>query len=206
MPGRSPAVGAICPADEGEEHMSTARSRLLDLLRTRALKHGTFQLASGAHSRYYINAKNVTLDPEGTRLVGQVVLELLDGQEIEAIGGLTMGADPIVTAVARQSYDEGKPIWAFIVRKEGSKSHGDGQLIEGPLPDQRGVRVAIVDDVVTKGGSILKAVKAAESQGCEVVKVIALVDRLEGGREVITQAGYDFVAVFTKHDLGVDVD
>jgi len=186
--------------------MSTARSRLLDLLRTRALKHGTYELASGTQSSYYINAKMVTLDPEGIKLVGKVVLDLLEGAEVQTIGGPTMGADPIVTAVARQSYDEGRPIPAFLVRKEGPKRHGDGQLIEGPLPNEDGLRVAIVDDVVTTGSSLLKAVRAAEDQGCQVVMVVALVDRLEGGLEAITEAGYDYAAVFTKHDLGVDND
>ena len=180
--------------------MSTARGRLLTLLRSKALKHGSFVLASGSESSYYINAKMVTLDPEGTELVGKVVMELLDGNGVQAIGGLTMGADPIVTAVARQSYEERRPIPAFIVRKE-PKSHGDSMLIEGPLPEGGGVKVAIVDDVVTKGGSILKAVKAAESEGCIVVKVIALVDRLEGGGEAIREAGYDFAAAFTKLDV-----
>lgn len=176
---------------------TTPRDQLLSLLETAAIKFGSFPLSSGSTSTYYINTKYVTLDPHGIKLVGQVILDLIRDENVEAIGGLAMGANPIVTAVARQSYDEEMPIPAFVVRNVDC-------WIEGPLPDHEGVRVAIVDDVVTSGASILTAAKAAESRGCQIVKLLALVDRLEGGREAIEEAGYDYVAVFTKHDLGID--
>ncbi|HUV93789.1 MAG TPA: orotate phosphoribosyltransferase [Anaerolineae bacterium] len=175
------------------------RIRLLDLLRRDGLYRGEVELSSGAHSNYYVDGKMVTLSPEGAWLTAQLVLDLLADEDLhpDAIGGLTIGADPIVAAVACISHERGKPIPAFIVRQE-RKLHGKQKLIEGPLA--RDSDVVIVDDVVTKGGSIRGAIEAAEDFGCRVVKVIALVDRLEGAAEEKLR-GYSFTSIFTRDDL-----
>ncbi|MCL5291708.1 MAG: orotate phosphoribosyltransferase [Actinobacteria bacterium] len=180
--------------------MGSAREELKRLIIDKALRHGDFTLTSGAKSTYYIDGKQVTLDPEGAHLVGEVLFDLIKDLEVDAIGGLTLGADPVATAVAVISHERGKPIPAFIVRK-GAKAHGIMKRIEGPIkPDSK---VVIVEDVVTKGGSALKAAKAAEEEGHTVVKVICLVDRLQGGREALESAGYDFEPVFEVTELGV---
>ncbi len=174
------------------------RTKLLDLLRRHSLDRGEVELSSGARSNYYIDGKMVTLSPEGAWLTAQLILDLLADQDLHpaAIGGLAIGADPIATAVACLSYERGEPILAFIVRKQ-LKRHGKQKWIEGPLA--RDSNVVIVDDVVTRGTSIRRAIKAAEDFGCRVVKVIALVDRLEGAAE--TLKAYSFTPIFTRDDL-----
>ncbi len=179
-----------------EEH-----ARLLELLKTQALTPGHFILSSGKESSYYLDGRLVTLSPEGGYLTGKLMLEQLGGLEIQAVGGLTLGADPVATAISVLSFREGRPIPAFLVRKD-TKAHGKQQLIEGPLPE--GARVAIVEDTVTTGESILTAVTAVEALGCTVAIVLCLVDRLEGARERIEGMGYRFDALFTIRDLGIE--
>ena len=174
--------------------------RLLQVLKTEAFQRGNFILASGRASTYYIDCRMATLHPEGSYLVGKVIFERIKDDAVDAVGGLTMGADPIATAVALVSYLEGKPIPAFIARKE-PKTHGRGRWVEGPL--KPGSRVVIVDDVITTGESALKAISAVEQEGCTVLKVVALVDRLEGGREALTERGYTVESIFTIEDFGV---
>ena len=157
-----------------------------------AFLRGDFTLTSGKKSKYYFDGKKVNLSPEGIYRVGKAIFDQLAGVEIDAVGGVPVGAYPMVAAVALVSHLEGKPIPAFIVREE-AKEHGTKSKIEGHL--EEGSRVAIVDDVVTTGGSLLRAIKAVEESNCQVVKVIVLVDRHEGGSDRLKEEGYDFSAL-----------
>lgn len=169
------------------------RKRFLELVKERALLRGDFTLASGTKSSYFFDLKMVTLSPEGAYLTGKLVFEILRESGVDAVGGLTLGSDPIVTAVAIVSHLEGKPIPAFIVRGE-LKEHGTQKAIEGYVP-KKGCSVAIVEDVITKGGATLKAIEAVEAAGCRVVKVVALLDRHQGGSDELRKRGYDFTAL-----------
>ena len=171
--------------------------RLLEIVRERALVRGDFTLASGAKSTFYFDLRRVTLWPEGAYLVGKRVFELIEG--VDAVGGMSLGADPIVATVAVVSHTEGRPIPAFIVRRE-PKRHGTQQYIEGELP--RGSRVAIVDDVITTGGSILRSIEEVEKEGCRVVKVVAILDRQQGGSDELKRRGYDFTALLVADEGG----
>ena len=174
--------------------------RLLEIaIEKGALKYGDFTLSSGKHSSYYFDGRLLSLDPEGAHLISQALLPLLNKAGAKAVGGTTLGADPMVAAVALASHLQGGPIPAFIVRKE-SKSHGTKQNIEGPLV--LGSKVAIVDDVCTTGGSLFHAIEAAEEAGCEVVKVVSLLDRNEGGSEEMRKRGYDFSALLAATTEG----
>ena len=177
-----------------------AIDRLLALaLQRGALRYGDFTLSSGRHSSYYFDGRLLSLDPEGAYLLGNSLLPLLGDAGVSAIGGPTLGADPIVAAVAAASWQQGTPVPAFIVRKE-AKEYGTAQLIEGPLTE--GTRVAIVDDTCTTGGSLFHAIAAAESAGCTVGLVLAVLDRNEGGSAAIRERGYQFAALLTAGDDG----
>ncbi|MBI5286831.1 MAG: orotate phosphoribosyltransferase [Deltaproteobacteria bacterium] len=178
------------------------RLRLLQIIKDRSYERGEVTLASGRKSDFYVDCRQTTLHPEGAYLTGKIIYEMIkaSGLGIEAIGGLTMGGDPVVTAVSVVSHLEGHPLPAFIVRKE-PKGYGLGQWIEGKKNIPGGARVAIVEDVITTGGSALQAVKRAEEEGFKVVAVFAIVDRCEGGRETIEKEGYQFRAIFTKGDV-----
>ena len=170
--------------------MSKIVNRLLALALERgAIKYGDFTLTSGKKSSYYFDGRLLSLDPEGAHLISQALLPLLEQAGAKAVGGTTLGADPMVAAVALASHLNGRSIPAFIVRKE-SKAHGTKQNIEGPLIP--GINVAIVDDVCTTGGSLFHAIEAAEEAGCTVVKVVSVLDRNEGGSEEMRRRGYDF--------------
>jgi orotate phosphoribosyltransferase len=179
------------------------RERLIALLRRDALRTGTFTLASGRTSHYYVDGRRVTLSAVGAALIGAGVLDLMaDRPEVAAIGGLTLGADPIVGATLAVAAARGLGHWrGFLVRKE-AKGHGTGKLIEGPL--EPGSEVVVVDDVATTGGSSLLAVKAVEAFGCQVVRVVAVLDRLEGAAAACAARGLDFRALVTIRDLGVE--
>jgi len=174
------------------------RERLLALLKERAISFGDFTLASGRKSPYYLDGRLVTLDAEGACLLARVILDTLEREGISAaaLGGLTMGADPIAGAVAAISHAQGTPMQAFLVRKE-AKGHGTGRRVEGPL--RAGDHVVVVDDVITTAGSTLQAIQAVESAGATVAAVICLVDRLEGGAEALR--GYRYHPLFTVNDL-----
>ena len=173
--------------------MRSVTERLLQIALDRgALTYGDFTLASGQKSSYYFDGRQLTLDSEGAYLIGKAFFALLSTSDIQAVGGPTLGADPIVTSIALTSQIESRPISAFIVRKE-VKGHGRRRDIEGPL--EEGSRVAIVDDTCTTRESLLMAIKAAEKRGCAVVKVLAILDRKEGGSENLAQLGYDFHAL-----------
>ncbi len=173
--------------------------RLLELMLEKSLKRGDFVLSSGLRSSYYFDGRLTTLWPEGAYLVGKRVFQLAREAGAEAIGGPTLGADPIVAAAALVSWLEGKPLPAFIVRRE-PKKHGMQRYIEGHLPP--GGQVAIVDDVVTTGGAILRAIEAVEGEGCRVVRVIALLDRQQGGSDELRRRGYDFTPLFLAGPTG----
>jgi len=174
--------------------------RLLDVALDRgALKYGDFTLTSGKKSSYYFDGRLLSLDPEGAQLIAGALLPMLLDAKVDAVGGPTLGADPIVSAIALSSYLAGARIPGFIVRKE-AKAHGTGQRIEGPL--RPGSRVAIIDDVCTTGGSLFDAIEAAESAGCTVVKVAAVLDRKEGGSEELRRRGYDFVTLLAANPDG----
>ncbi len=176
------------------------RQALKDLLRRKSVKRGTFTLTSGRVSDYYIDCKLTTLDPQGAVLTAYTILELLESHGIraDAIGGLTIGADPIVAAVAAVSYLEEKPVRGFLVRKE-RKAHGRQKQIEG-IEGNEVSRVVIVDEVCTTGESTFEAIHAAEEAGLEVVAVVSLVDREEGGSERLKEK-YVYLPVFTAREL-----
>jgi orotate phosphoribosyltransferase len=174
------------------------RERLRCLLRERSLIFGDFTLASGRRSRFYFDSKRTTLLAEGSYLAAAEILKTLRerGIRADAIGGMTLGADPLVCPVAALSHLEGPPLRAFIVRKE-PKGHGTASAIEGDVP--AGSRVVIVDDVVTSGGSTLRAIEAAAGAGLEVVAVLCLVDREEGGGELLGR--WPFFPLFRRHEI-----
>jgi orotate phosphoribosyltransferase len=185
---------------------TSAKEQLRALLLKKSVYYGEFTLASGAKSDFYVDARVTTLDPRGARLIGQVGWELIKdtmarlGQLAKAIGGLTMGADPIALSIgmAAQEEDPSTPLQVFTVRKK-AKEHGRLKRIEGNFC--AGDSVIVVDDVVTTGGSTLQAIEAIEDAGGRVAFVIVLVDRQEGGREKIEKCGYRVFSVFTRADL-----
>jgi len=172
------------------------RKRLLEMVR-QVVVRGEVKLSSGKTSNYYINGKRITLDPEGLSLVSGAFLDMLPA-EAQAVGGLTLGADPIAAAVCLRAYQTGRRLRAFIVRKE-TKEHGTQSLLEGDLP--YGSKCVVVEDVVTTGGSALKAIEALEEEGHTVLGVLALVDRQEGGTEALSR--WRLRSLFTPADLGV---
>ncbi len=180
--------------------MESLWEKLRWLLRTKAVQHGDFVLSSGKRSTYYIDCRLVTLSPAGAFLAGRVLLERLGTPLPDAVAGMSIGADPLVTAVALTSYEDATPVAGLIVR-ETPKAHGAGKYVEGPL--QPGMRVAIVEDTVTTGASALQAARAVTAAGGIVTGIWGLVDRMEGGAEAIQAAGYPYHAVYTLADLGV---
>jgi orotate phosphoribosyltransferase len=178
------------------------KAALIALIRDRALKFGDFTLASGKKAKYYLDGKQVTLDPRGAQLIAEGILDLLDPENMpDAIGGMSIGADPITGAVVTMSAVRGTPVAGFMVRKQ-SKGHGTGQFIEGPV--KPGQRVVIVEDVVTTGGSSLDAIERAEAFGLEIDRVIAIVDRMEGGAEAFAERNYPFSSLLTIRDFGIE--
>lgn len=175
-------------------------SRLLDLLATRSAKRGSFTLASGRTSDLYIDCRLTTMHPEGLSLIGPLGLHAIGerGWHPDSVGGLTLGADPVSYAIAYASQLAGVPTRAFTVRKE-AKSHGTGKLIEGAF--SAGDRVVVIEDVITTGGSALKAVDAVRAAGATIVGVLAVVDREEGGREAIEAAGLEVATLATAREI-----
>jgi orotate phosphoribosyltransferase len=170
------------------------RDDLLSLLATRSAKRGTFTLASGRQSTLYIDARMTSMSPEGLSLIGPMGLAAITsaGWNVSAVGGLTLGADPLACAISYASASSARPLRAFTVRKE-PKTHGTAKLIEGPF--HAGDRVAVIEDTITTGGSAKKAIDAVRAAGGMVVGVLALVDREEGGREALEREGVEVVAL-----------
>jgi orotate phosphoribosyltransferase len=189
-------------------HADTRRSRLLDLLARRSARRGQFTLASGRQSTLYIDARLTTMSPEGLTLIGPLALEAIRdaGWDVQSVGGLTLGADPVSYAISYASAlaagdggaTAGGALRAFTVRKE-AKGHGTGKLVEGTF--EPGDRVAVIEDVITTGGSALKAIVALRAAGGTVAGVLALVDREEGGREAIEGEGLEVVALTRASDI-----
>lgn len=172
----------------------------MTLVREKALRFGDFTLASGKKATFYLDGKQVTLDSQGARLVGEGILDLLADDLPRAVGGMSIGADPITAAVLTMAGVRGLPLAGFLVRKD-AKEHGTRRAIEGPV--HAGDRVAIVEDVVTTGGSSLTAIARAEEFGLVVTRVIAIIDRLEGGAQAFADRGYAFESLFTIRDFGI---
>ncbi len=188
----------------GKKSPKSMKQRLISLILSRSFKFTkkpSFKLASGKKSNFYFNCKPTTLNPEGMFLIGNLLNRLIRAEKtwkVKAVGGLTLGADPVAGAIAYTSYIEGKDLEAFIVRKE-PKKHGTMQWIEGNV--KRGDRVLIVEDVITTGGSTIKAVKRARQAGLKVMGVVVLIDRQEGGREAIEAMGLPVRALLTKEEI-----
>jgi len=180
--------------------MSTeARSRLLELLKTRAFSFGNFTLASGKQSNYYINSKKVIFHSAAVALLGELLWEATRDLNVQAMGGLEVGAIPMAAAAAMRYHQEGRSLEGFFVRKE-AKTHGSQERIEGVL--EGGMRVAMVDDVLTTGGSVMQAIAEVEKRGAEIAAVICIVDRLEGARELLASK-YAYAPMYTIRDFGV---
>jgi orotate phosphoribosyltransferase len=178
------------------------RARLLELLRTLSFERRKVILASGKESDFYVDCKRTALTAEGHVLIGRLMFDRVRRllPLVRGVGGLTLGADPLASAIALTSSLEGEPVDAFIVRKE-PKGHGTGQWIEGRKTIPDGSRVAVLEDVVTTGGSALKAIERCREEKLEVVGCFALVDRLEGGREAIEAQGVPLESLFTRKDF-----
>ena len=178
----------------------TPHERLVEMLATRSARRGAVTLTSGRHSDLYIDARLTTMSPDGLATIGPLALAVLReaGWSPDAVGGLTLGADPVAHAIAYASALEGTPLRAFTVRKE-VKSHGTGKLIEGPF--RAGDRVVVVEDTLTTGGSALRAVHAVRESGGIVVGVLAVVDREEGGRDALTSAGIPVLALTQAREI-----
>ena len=182
---------------------SAQHSRLVELIKELAVVHGRVTLSSGLEADYYVDLRRATLHHEAAPLIGQVMLDMLDAAGItdfEAAGGLTMGADPVGTAIRHQAAARGRKIDAFVVRKQ-AKEHGMGRQVEGP--DVKGRKVVVVEDTSTTGGSPLTAARALEAAGAIIVAVATVVDRDTGAQKIIEDAGYRYLSAVSLDDLGL---
>ncbi len=183
------------------EDYQALKVELAKLLFEKSYKEGDFTLASGKKSSYYFDGRQTALNPKGSWLIGNLFNHLLkDIPVLHAVGGMTLGADPLVTATSLIGFEKGKDIAAFIVRKE-AKGHGTGNYIEGLGNIPKGSKVAMLEDVVTTGGSLLKACDRVKEAGLEIVAVATILDREEGGKEAIESAGYSLLSLFTRQEL-----
>lgn len=182
------------------EDLARCKQRLAQILVERSYREGDFTLASGRKSDYYFDCRVTALHPEGSWLIGVLFNDLLKDLPIKGVGGLTLGADPLISAVSVISHEKGRPLAGLIVRKE-AKGHGTGQYVEGMGNFQPGDKVAMLEDVVTTGGSLLKACERVKAAGLEIVAVACVLDRGEGGREAIEAAGYSLRSLFTRPEL-----
>lgn len=182
---------------------SESKARLVELIKELSVIHGPVTLSSGIQANYYVDLRRATLHHEAAPLIGKVMLELLDNaglKDYDSVGGLTMGADPVATAILHQASAQGRTIDAFVVRK-APKDHGMGKQVEGP--DVSGKKVIVLEDTSTTGGSPLTAARALEKAGAKVVVVATVVDRATGAREAIEDAGYRYLFAVSLADLGL---
>ncbi len=177
----------------------TPRDRLQILFRERALQFGDFTLASGKKSSYYVNSKKVLFHAEAITLLGELLYEATADLDIQAIGGLEVGAIPMAAATLTAFHRHGRPLEGFFVRKQ-AKEHGSKERLEGQV--KAGDNVAVIDDVLTTGGSVVQAIEAVEALGARVLRVVCICDRLQGAREAL--AKYDFRPIFTIQDFGIE--
>jgi orotate phosphoribosyltransferase len=185
------------PATQSSRPLTELRARLQEIIRKRSFGRGNITLASGRKSDFYFNLKPTMLDAEGAALLAELTLDALQGERIDYVGGLEMGAVPLAGAIAQLSFMRGKPIQAFFVRKK-PKDHGAKLSVEGLAPGESlaGKRVVIVEDVTTTGGSAIKAVEAVRESGAEIVMVLTMVDREEGATDAFREAGLDFRSLY----------
>lgn len=176
------------------------RDALIELVRETALQFGDFTLASGKKASFYLDCRKVTLDSRGAKLIGEGMLDLLAGDMPDLVGGMAIGADPITAAILTLAGIREQPLRGVMVRKE-PKQHGTGKFVEGPFA--AGEEVVIVEDVVTTGGSSLLAIERCEAAGLKVRRVLAIVDRLEGGRAAFAAKGYELTTLLTIEDFGI---
>lgn len=174
------------------------RDQLRQMLLNRSMRFGEFVLSSGATSNYYIDVRKTSLHPQGLKLISQLFYELIQHEDATAIGGLTLGADPLVAGLMLYSAEKGRPLEGFLVRRT-SKDHGLRGQVEGNLAGHK--RVIILDDVITSGDSALIAAEAAESYKVDVVRVVAVVDREQGAAQIFQQRGYPFTSLFSIGEL-----
>ena len=184
-----------------KEDIKELKEKLLTLLNKEALRRGKFVLYSGKESSYYLDGRVITLSPEGAYLLASIILEMIKGRNIDAIGGPTLGADPVVGAIAALSHIKQAPIKTFIVRK-ATKEHGTQRQIEGPAL-KGGSRVILVDDVATTGNSLVEAKQVLDKIGVEVDTAIVIVDRCEGANENLAKAGLRLESIFKIEDFGL---
>lgn len=175
------------------------KARLRQILLDKSYLRGEFTLSSGEHSKVFFDVKMTSLDPEGATLAADLILDMIKGHDIQAVGGIAVGACPIVSAICVRSYERGEPLPAFYVRKE-EKKHGTQKKIEGPEL-KTGQRVLIVDDVATKGGSMLDAINPVKELGCVIGKTIVVVDREQGAKERLRSEGYELESIFLRREL-----
>jgi orotate phosphoribosyltransferase len=180
--------------------MTDPRTRLLTVFKERAVSFGRFTLASGKESTYYVNSKKAIFYSEAVWLLGELLWQMTRDLKVDAAGGLEVGAIPMAAALAQRYHQEGRSLEGFSVRKE-AKGHGSQERIEGVL--KPGMRVAMLDDVLTTGGSVLQAITEVEKAGAHVATVLCIVDRLEGARELLA-AKYDYRPIFTIRDFGIE--
>ena len=176
------------------------KRRLARLLVEKSYREGDFLLASGRRSDYYFDCRVTALHAEGAWLIGTLFYDMLKDETIKGVGGMTMGADPLVSATTVVSSQKGQPLNGLLVRKE-SKGHGTNQFVEGLANFETGAPVVVLEDVVTTGGSLLKACQRIEASGLKIVAVCCILDREEGGREKLKEAGYELKALFTRREL-----
>ena len=177
------------------------KQALMDLVREKALKFGDFTLASGKQAKFYLDCRQVTLDSQGAKLIAAGMLDLIGSELPAAVGGMAIGADPITGAIITLAGIRGQQLRGVIVRKE-AKGHGTGRTVEGPV--QPGEEIVIVEDVVTTGGSSLQAIERCEEFGLKVRGVLAIIDRLEGGKEAFSAKGHQLQTLFTVRDFGIE--
>ncbi|MBQ7456472.1 MAG: orotate phosphoribosyltransferase [Desulfovibrio sp.] len=182
------------------QDITIAKQRLATLLYERSYKEGHFTLASGRTSDYYFDCRVTALSSEGSCLLGQLFTDCLRDRAVVGVGGMTLGADPLVSATTVCSYLANRPLNGLIVRKE-AKDHGTGQYVEGMGNFAKGDRIAVLEDVITTGGSVLKACQRLEEQGLCIDCICVVLDREEGGRERLEKAGYTVFSLFTKEKL-----
>jgi len=181
--------------------MLELKKRLARLLLEKSYLEGNFTLTSGKKSDYYFDCKHTALHPEGAWLIGKFFLDMIRSKGgIQGVGGMTLGADPLVSAVTVVSYLEGYPLPGFIIRKK-SKGHGTNQYLEGLKNFEPGQNVCLLEDVITTGGTLLKAVDRVREQGLNIVAIMAVLDREQGGRENLAQAGFELQSIFTRNEL-----
>ena len=177
---------------------SSDRDQLRRMLLERSMRFGEFVLSTGATSNYYIDVRKTSLHPAGLERISKLFWELIEGEDVTAVGGLTLGADPLVAGLMLHSARQGRPLEGFLVRRTG-RDHGTRGLVEGNLAGHK--RVVILDDLVTSGESALLAAEAAESYKAQVVRILAVVDRDQGGAQIFRQRGYPFTALFNVSEM-----